>query len=276
MSYIFPTPEEDLVRKVLSAPPFVDVEGVPNLRELGGYPVAGDVSTTTKPVIYRSADPSRITEKGAERLRALGIKKVFDLRSPHEVRILKSRSLSIEGVEVVGLEVTRTESFEPQDIAKQLQMYASDEAKAFRHSYTTYLKIGGPIFGTILKHIRDHPDEPCLVHCTAGKDRTGVFSALYLALIGVSDEDIVKDYALTTYGLVPALPVLNAHFASQKVFQDNWTGAINLGKSSPESMRDFLEILRSSEYGGVEEYLRKHAGLSDEDFSQIRQNATVS
>lgn len=83
----------------------------------------------------------------------------------------------------------------------------------------------------------------------AGKDRAGIFAALYLSVsavlictqhylcsfclkfLGVSDEDVAKDYTLTTYGIVPALPALTARLGSQKVFQENKAGAANLIKS---------------------------------------------
>lgn len=46
--------------------------------------------------------------------------------------------------------------------------------------YSQILDSAGPAFGVVLRHIRDNPDSPCLFHCTAGKDRTGVLAALLL------------------------------------------------------------------------------------------------
>lgn len=57
-------------------------------------------------------------------------------------------------------------------------------------------------FTTLFKHVRDKPSEPFLVHCTAGKDRTGIIVALILALAGVAKEDIATEYALSEAGLV--------------------------------------------------------------------------
>lgn len=251
----------------------MSVEGVANFRNVGPY-AAGENVLVKPGYLYRSADPVRITEKGKQQLRDLGIKKIFDLRAPNEVRDFKTYSPYIDGVEFVHVSVSRTADFTPEGLAKELQMFKDDEVEAFRFSYKRNLETGASAYGTIVRHMRDHPDVPCLVHCTAGKDRTGIFAALYLSLLGVSDEDIVEDYALTTYGLAPALPALTAQFWAQKVFQDNWDGALNLVKSTPQTMRDCLKTLREH-FGGVEEYLKTHAGLTDEDFQLIRSHHIV-
>lgn len=58
-----------------------------------------------------------------------------------------------------------------------------------------------PAYRRIFEHLRDRPGEACLVHCTAGKDRTGVLVALVLKLVGVEDRVIAEEYALTELGL---------------------------------------------------------------------------
>ncbi len=52
--------------------------------------------------------------------------------------------------------------------------------QAFMQLYSEILESGGPVYGEILKHIRDKPQEGCLFHCTAGKDRTGLIAAILL------------------------------------------------------------------------------------------------
>jgi len=49
--------------------------------------------------------------------------------------------------------------------------------------YSQILDHGGPAFGTILRHVRDKPNEGCIFHCTAGKDRTGIMAAIFLKVI---------------------------------------------------------------------------------------------
>ena len=111
-------PDEQTVRSVVSKPPFVTVEGVHNLRDLGGY-VAGDSRIVRPGYTFRSAALSKISERGKEQLRNLGVKKIFDLRAANEVDILKSIPPTIEGVEIVPVSVASNEVFDLDNIAKQ-------------------------------------------------------------------------------------------------------------------------------------------------------------
>lgn len=79
--------QPDLTTEIhLPSPPFLPVDGLPNFRDCGGYPIVGRPGwMLRKGVIYRSANPSTITEEGISQLRALGIVKVFDLRSSKEI-----------------------------------------------------------------------------------------------------------------------------------------------------------------------------------------------
>jgi hypothetical protein len=54
------------------------------------------------------------------------------------------------------------------------------QIKAFMELYSQILEHGGPAFGSILRHVRDKPNDGCLFHCTAGKDRTGIIAAILL------------------------------------------------------------------------------------------------
>lgn len=126
----------------------------------------------------------------------------------------------------------------------------------------------------VLTHIRDHPDEPCLIHCTAGKDRSGIVVAVIHMLLGVDDEDIVKDYTLTTIGLEPALPALVERFKAQDVYRDNWEGTMNMASAEPEWIISFLNKFREK-YQTVEDYVKVQVGLSDEDIDKIRANLLV-
>ncbi|KAI0748774.1 protein-tyrosine phosphatase-like protein [Daedaleopsis nitida] len=278
-----------LVASTLSAPPFVSIDGIPNVRDFGaGYPsslpspTASDSTpsptrTIIKPrTLFRSGEPSRITPQGVEQLRALGIRKIFDLRA--DVEVAKYGSVAsalgaVEGVDVVRAPIL-DEAMDPVGIAKRLKDFSEDEAQAFLRMNTYILKSGGPAVQKLLVHLRDHPDEPCLVHCTAGKDRSGMLAAVILLLLGAREEDVVADYALTTVGLQPMLPLLIARFQKEDVYRDNWQGALNIATAKPRSMEAVIEMLRR-EYGGVEGYIRQHTALTDDDIARVRANLLV-
>lgn len=75
------------------------------------------------------------------------------------------------------------------------------------------LELGGPAFRRFFEHIRDKPSEPCLIHCTMGKDRTGLACALVLALAGCDDETVAAEYALTQLGTKDLGPKLLEKFS---------------------------------------------------------------
>ena len=133
------------------------------------------------------------------------------------------------------------------------------------------LTMAGPSFRLILTHLRDHPEEPCVVNCVSGKDRTGLFIAVLLMLLGVADQDIVDDYSLTTRAFEPFLEVLEPRFRKVEVYNNNWEGFMNMGSSRPEVMAMTLEMIRER-LGGVEAYLRNYADMTDSDLETIRQN----
>jgi protein tyrosine/serine phosphatase len=74
-------------------------------------------------------------------------------------------------------------------------------SQGFTRAYITILHHAPPSYRTILLHLANDPSKPLIIHCTAGKDRTGLICALILSLCGVDDETVAQEYALTDLGL---------------------------------------------------------------------------
>lgn len=133
-----------------------------------------------------------------------------------------------------------------------------------------------PALREIFLHILTRPTAPLLVHCTAGKDRTGVAVALALTLAGVEDEVVAEEYALTTQALAAIREKLEEKLAQREAFrelgeEERKGGLGNMLSSKKESMVGFLEMLRA-EFGGVEKYLEERCGFSKEEVERIREN----
>lgn len=266
--------DPEYVAKRLSEPPFITVAGICNLRDLGSYPTKYPGMVTKPRFIFRSAEISSITEEGMAQLRQFGITRVFDLRSDTEIEKYRTPPPVIEGVEVVHVPVFKTEDYSPEMMAKRFELYSSGKTEAFMELYSQILDNGEFAFGTILRHVRDRPTEGCLIHCTAGKDRTGVIAAILLKLAGATDDDIAEDYALTRVGREPARAMVMARLAKIPFFAEDHEKAFNMLSSRAETMTAFLKLL-DEQYGGVEEYLRRYIKLSDEDIPTIRENMLV-
>ncbi|KAL9713129.1 hypothetical protein Ac2012v2_004370 [Leucoagaricus gongylophorus] len=141
--------------------------------------------------------------------------------------------------------------------------------------YSQILDRGGPAFASILRHVRDKPNEGCLFHCTAGKDRTGIIAAILLKLAGVDDESIAEDYALTRVGREPAREMILARLSKEPLFASNSEAALNMFTCRHNTMTAFLKLVEEK-YNGVEAYVKKYVNFNDDDIASIRKNILIS
>lgn len=240
------------------APPFVHVEGIPNFRELGGYSTNSSKSPSVRrDIIYRCGDPSRVTPNGIKTLQELRISHAFDLRSESEIQRSKDagRGGPIEWVSCkrVFVPVFRSEDYSPEGIAARYKDYSTggpevgqpipsvlpsngvDElflknfaTQGFTRAYSDIMDNAPGAYGTILRHLAHEPEKPIIIHCTAGKDRTGVLCALILSLCGVDDETVSYEYSLTELGLAQYKEQIMQHLMTNPALKDNPQGALNM------------------------------------------------
>ena len=149
---------------------------------------------------------------------------------------------------------------------------SNDGVEGYVKAYGDILSSGGQAFREVFKFLRDHPGgEKCLVHCSAGKDRTGVLCALILLLAGVSDEEIAEEYALSEIGLVDIREEMVERLMQVEAISRDREGVERMVGSRKEVMLATIQMI-GGKYGGVEGYLRNHSGLKDEDLQRIRKN----
>jgi hypothetical protein len=111
-----PAPDVAENQKILSSLPFVVVEGVINIRALGGY-ASSNPDLVVKPLsIFRAGELSNITNHGREQLHALKITKVFDMRSDSEISSYKTESPVIEGVKFIRAPISSKAAYDPASL----------------------------------------------------------------------------------------------------------------------------------------------------------------
>ena len=164
------------------------VEGTYNLRELGGYR-AGD-ATVRWGKLYRSDALHALTPLGKKSVADLGIRLVIDLRSDDEV-VTDRTALGAE------VEIVRAPIFTSDAQAAPLDQAEITLARV----YDVMVEQRGPQLTEAVRRIARSGEAPVLVHCTAGKDRTGLVIALALLAAGVDREEVVTDYAQTSANL---------------------------------------------------------------------------
>lgn len=175
----------------------------------------------------------------------------------------------------------KTEDYSPESIAIRFRDYgASDGTAGFVRAYSEILKHGGPSYTKILKHLASQdPEEPTgvLLHCTAGKDRTGVLVALILSILGVAVEEICQEYQLTETGLEYRRKFYVERILSSGAFTDGEgrEAAARMTGARAESMKATLAMI-GEKYGGPENYARSICGLTDDDINGLRRNLVVT
>ncbi|EEP78834.1 predicted protein [Uncinocarpus reesii 1704] len=267
--------QETLQSSILRSPPFYSADGIVNLRDVGGYAVSS-TSSVRRNFVYRSAHLSRATSEGARALvEQLGITKIYDFRSVPET--IKNPSCEIPGAERLHVPVFTDQDASPENLALRYRHYASaDGPKAFMHAYKEILRSGANgAYRAVFEHIRDRPTEPLLFHCTAGKDRTGVFAALVLRVAGVRDDSIIgREYELTEVGLGALREEFIQNLLKHPALKDDPSGAYRMTSAKAEAMEATLEWLDAT-YGCVEGYMKEAIGFGGDDIEKIRRNLVV-
>lgn len=261
------------------SPPFVHVDGIPNFRDIGGYPIT-ESSSTRRGFIFRSALPTRVTADGIKTLtQDLNIHTIYDLRSNVELRRDNAPTLltSAEGITVLHRSVFPETDASPAALAKRWANYMSDNGtEGFVAAYTEILRDGAGAYKAIFEHVRDQPEKPFLVHCTAGKDRTGVIVALLLLVAGVKEYDVVGDeYALTETAFDPKIRAALAGKTLKEMGPNaDDAGVKRMFSARKENMVATLDLI-DKKFGGGDGYLKTALGFEDTDIELIRKNLTA-
>ncbi|MEV6487175.1 tyrosine-protein phosphatase, partial [Actinoplanes sp. NPDC051633] len=225
-----------------------------NFRDVGGYPGL-DGRTVRWRRLFRTDTIHRLEGADWDTFEALGVKTVIDLRRVNEVE-KHGRVRDYEGLTYRNL-VLKHVAWE--DLERQDDI---DRERWMADRYLNFIDEGHEALHGALSVIADPAAAPVVVHCMAGKDRTGVTLALTLALLGVSDKLIAEDYALTTTAMQGLVEYLKVHNPAAV------EGNEHMFDSPPGAMLLFLSDLRAR-HGSVEEYVRS-IGVTDEQVAAMR------
>jgi protein-tyrosine phosphatase len=195
----------------------ITFEGPINFRDLGGYETA-DGRSIRWGRLFRSDSLHTVTAADVPLLRELGIRTAIDFRSGDEISRLGIGPLGEVSVAHVHCPTFDTATGEAADAAAQLPFDMSSAA-AF---YEQMMSRGSGAYVAALDSIVRADSLPAVFYCLAGKDRTGCFAAVVLGLLGVPDDTIVTDYALTQE-VVPLLTERRIQRDGAEVESTRWT-----------------------------------------------------
>lgn len=226
----------------------LEIDGVTGFRDVGGIPADGGVIRTGR--LFRSGHLAGLDAPGADAVRAR-VRRIVDLRADDEV--------AADVTALTGVEITR------------LPLYLGSTRSFFLEDYSLgqiYAHLLGGGANRLVDAVRIIADgEPTLVHCTAGKDRTGVTIALALAAVGADREAVVADYALTG-GLMPSEHRRATSERLARKYPQSSHAWMLATESPAEVMRETLADL-DAEWGSAADYLTAH-GFAPEELSALR------
>jgi protein-tyrosine phosphatase len=262
----------------VSTPRVVALEGGHNFREVGGYPTHSGIKLR-RALLWRSAGLNRLSATDCRTIRALGIRTIADLRTEHERDVMPTPAEVSEGLSMLSW------SGDPSEMSRRAGERSSwrdldhsalrgEVARLYTHIAEAHLRQ----FGDLYRAIADG-EAPILIHCTAGKDRTGLAVAILLELIGVTREWVVWDYEQTNFHLDKSKVDLESAMAVGGTA--DWLATL-----SPEGRElllaaDAAYLMAAIDgiegrYGSVEGFALGGLGLSREVIRALRQRLLES
>lgn len=230
--------------------------GAFNFRDLGGLPAGRDRRVRTG-TLFRSDTLQALTEDDvAVLVDRLGVELVVDLRIGPEAVDEGRGPLAAATVCYLNAPL--------RDLPVSSVDETADPAAQSLHFYLEHLASPSPALPTLVRMLAAVAGRPTVLHCAAGKDRTGLVTALVLRLLGVADEDIVGDYLATEHNMPRIIerfrdwPRYRAHMAAvpAEVYQ-----------AQEHTIRGFLAGL-DERYGGAAGWARSR-GIGDAALTQL-------
>jgi protein-tyrosine phosphatase len=226
-------------------------EGCVNFRDLGGYRTVDGREVGWRR-LFRADGLHRLSQADRRQLIELGVATVIDLRTVDEAEQRGRFPVAEVPVRYVDLPLTDV-------LPTTEEMPSWAEASYVASRYALMVSEGAPALSGAFAALASGGSLPAVFHCSAGKDRTGVLSALILAFLGVPDETIVADYALSAAAMVHLLERLKSEYPEAEEEVMRYAPAVL--QVRPETMEEFLASLRE-EYGSYAD-LAEFLGVTD-------------
>lgn len=252
------------------------LEGTPNFRDLGGYETA-DGKFVRWGLVYRAGVLTHLNEHDFAYLTPLGIRVVCDFRTEQENAKEPETWIPNLAVEHVSLPIGSGSN--KKDAMAGLTDFlktnpSPQQMKAhMTAAYGEFAFTNAPEYAKVFAELKQER-LPLLYHCAAGKDRTGVFSALLLLTLGVPENTVLEDYALTDKYLLNSMSddeakKMLANTANPAYAQLSREQRRVMMAADPDYLTSTLRRI-NEKYGSFDNYRRTALGVSDDDVRQLK------
>lgn len=242
------------------------LQGTPNFRDFGGYSTA-DGRRVRRGLLFRSGQLAQLTDADLAALEELQLDIVCDFRREDEQRLAPNRLPSSRPPRTVSLPITPGSNDAvfasgALDLGGRQAMF--DFMVAINQDFA---ENQGAAFGAMFRELLQQPDARSLVHCAAGKDRTGFAAAIIQLALGVSREDVMADYLLTRRYFLPADEIdrLRRKYGLEGVADE---AILPMLEVHPEYLSRALQSI--DDYGDFDSYLSGVLGVDRADRDELR------
>jgi protein tyrosine/serine phosphatase len=241
---------------------WIPLDGAVNVRDLGALPTV-DGRRTRAGVLLRSDNLQALSERDVSDLLERGVGTVLDLRTGAEVEILGPGPLRATPVMHLHLDLI-PHGFDGETPLERTLPDEDAPEHAVDHQYFDYVRDAPQEVATAMRAIADPHSGAVLVHCAAGKDRTGVIVALALSLVGVTREEVIADYARTD----ERIEAIVQRLLDEPLYAEHAGGrSLDSFRPHADNMARFLDRI-DREYGGIHAFANT-IGLDEETLARL-------
>lgn len=266
-----------MIRETLSDTPnmaregsFFVTEGIHNLRDYGGYAVPGGGRVRTG-VLLRSGQHMEASDSDLALIDALDIRTVIDLRGVSEREGFPCRRHPSFSAQVIAHD-GETSNSPPHEGGGGVVTMTPERARERMLAVYTRMPVNPAMIAMFIRYFKilDENDGGSLVHCFAGKDRTGIAASLLLHALGVHHDDIVAEFLLTNDA--PTRHVLERQSLPRMVE--------HFGEIEPDALHNLMGVLPeyidtyfaevTRDHGSIDAYLAARLGVDEARKARLR------
>lgn len=251
--------------------PFYLTEGIHNLRDYGGYAVSGGARVRTG-LLFRSGQHMEASDADLEVLHRLDIRTIIDLRGRSERDGFPCRRHPEFAAQVIAHE-GETSNSPPHEGGGGVVVMTPEKARQRMLAVYTRMPVNPAMIAMFTRYFNalDENDGGSLVHCFAGKDRTGIAASLLLHVLGVHHDDIVEEFLRTNSA--PTREILERQSLPRMI--------VHYGTIEPEALRNLMGVLPeyidtyisevTRDHGSLDAYLATILGVDDAQKARLRE-----
>ena len=250
----------------------ISVDGSVNLRDFGGYSTA-DGGRVRRGRLYRSGSLAHLTSQGRRDFLDLGVALICDLRRPEEVEE-EPTPLSVEQPRRLHLPIDPGNAVAMRSEFSSKDFNLTERIAFMKNLMASLVRNHADDYAVMFEELLLLEEGTFLVHCTAGKDRTGVACALILHALGVSQVKVTEDYLLTNATIDfdgYLFPLLARKYGLEA---DDTEAAMAIAGVRAEYLQAVYDAIHD-EFESLDQYLEQAVGLDPDKRAELRRRYVV-